>query len=280
MTSRPMLVLLVLAAFAAVGLYLFNGRDDSLSRLHREGVIRIGYAVEPPYAFLTPGGEVAGEAPEIARRVAASLAIPRVEWRQVEFSGLIDELEAGRIDVIAAGMFITGERARRVRFSIPTFHVRPGLLVARENPKGIRSLRQAVSADDVRLAILAGAVEEQLLRRLGVTDARLVVAPDARTGRQAVESGLADVLVLSEPTVAWMATRDGLGRTERLAAEADEAYGRVAFAFRRTDSALADAWNRILAAYLGGPEHLALLARLGLSATQVATSSVSTGGTP
>lgn len=282
MTQRRSIVFILLAlAISALGYYLFSFRDDSLSRLQHEGAIRVGYAVEPPYAFLTSGGEVTGESPEIARKIAAGLAIARVEWRQMEFSSLIDALEAGRVDVIAAGMFITEERARRVRFSLPTIHVRPGLLVALGNPKGIRSLRQTANDKGLRIAVLAGAVEEQLLRHMGVSDGRLVVSPDAGTGRRAVESGLADVLVLSEPTVAWMATRESLGRTERLAAgSADPAYGQVAFAFRQSDAALAEAWNQGLAAYLGSSEHRALLARLGLAADRVAISPTTPVGTP
>lgn len=258
-----------LILFAAASAFLFLSRDASLSGLREAGVIRIGYAVEPPYAFLGPDGEVTGESPEIAKRVVAGLDISRIEWRQVEFGRLIDELEAGRIDVIAAGMFVTDERARRVRFSTPTFHVRPGLLVGGGNPRGIRSYRQA-AAGDFRIAVLAGAVEEQILRRLGVSDARLILVPDALTGRQAVESGLADALMLSEPTVGWMAAQDNLGRTERLGAGSasttgNDSYGQVAFAFQRGDRHLVEAWDEVLRAYLGGADHRALLNRLGLS---------------
>ena len=260
---------LALILFAVAVAFLFLSRDASLSGPPEAGVIRIGYAVEPPYAFLAPNGEVTGESPEIARRVVAGLAIPRIEWRQIEFGRLIDELEAGRINVIAAGMFVTDERARRVRFSAPTFHVRPGLLVARGNPRGIRSYREA-AAGNIRVAVLAGAVEEQILRRLGVAAARLILVPDALTGRQAVESDLADALMLSEPTVGWMAAQDGLGRTERVGAGAasmngNDSYGQVAFAFRRGDRQLAEAWDAGLRAYLRGTDHRALLTRLGMA---------------
>lgn len=70
--------------------------------LREPGVIRIGYAIEAPYAFLRADGEVTGESPEVARRVVARLGIPHIEWRLAEFSELISELEDGRIDVIAA----------------------------------------------------------------------------------------------------------------------------------------------------------------------------------
>ena len=106
------------------------------ARSGRPGFIRIGYAVEAPYAFLTPDGELTGESPEVAKRITSRLGIPRITWRQVEFASLIDELDAGRIDMIASGMFVTEERARRVAFSIPTFHTHQALLVRAGNPGG------------------------------------------------------------------------------------------------------------------------------------------------
>ncbi len=260
------LFLALLALFA--GLWWLSWHDDTLARARTDAGLRIGYAVEPPYAFLTADGEVTGEAPEIVRHVAAQLGIKHIEWRQVEFGKLIDALETGQIDVIAAGMFITPEREERVRFSVPTLQVHPGLLVARGNPKRISSYREAAARDDVFIAVLAGAVEERILRQLGAPDERLVVVPDAPTGRQAIETGLADALLLSEPTVRWMAHQAELGQTESVetsfqAGEA-EAYGRPAFAFRSDDQGLWEVWNVALQAYLHSPEHTALLARLGL----------------
>lgn len=157
-------------------------RDASLTRHRKEGVIRIGYALEAPYAFLTSEGEVTGESPEVARQIAASLGIRNVAWRQSEFATLIPKLEAGLIDVIAAGMFITPERAKRVNFSVPTFQVRQGLLVPKGNPRQLHSYRQAAEIVDIYISVLAGSVEEDMLRRHGLPDRRLIIVPDALTG--------------------------------------------------------------------------------------------------
>jgi polar amino acid transport system substrate-binding protein len=273
MMSRRSSVLLVLVALGAVAvtLPLILPGDASLSRLRREGSIRIGYAVEPPYAFLKPDGEVTGESPENARHIVALMGIPHIEWRQVEFGDLIAELEAGRIDVIATGMFITAERARRVRFSEPTFRVGPGMLVARGNPKQLRTLAGAVARGDVRIAVIAGAVEEPLLQRMGARGERLVIVPDALTGKNAVQTGVADVLVLSSPTVRWMASRERPGRTEMVMvgdqpeATPFDGYGYGAYAFRPRDRDLLAAWNAAARSYLGGAEHRGVLARFGVT---------------
>lgn len=253
----------------AGGVAWLGNSADTLERIRTTGIIKIVYAVEAPYAFVRPDGEVSGEASEIARQIVKGLNIPRIEWRQVEFGNLITELEAGRIDVIAAGLFITPERARRVLFSEPTFFARPALLVAGGNPKQLRSYRQAAEQPSLRIAVLAGAVDEKNLRRLGVADERVLRVPDALTGRRAVETGLADALMLSEPTLRWMARQAQLGHTELVIVSAQDnveaSYGHPAFAFRLRDQSLQEAWNSLLHEYLGSAQHRELMMRLGLT---------------
>lgn len=266
---------LMVAGALALILLMQAAGDDSLERLRRQGVIRIGYAVEPPYAFLSADGGVTGESPEVAARIARMLGIGRVAWRQSEFADLLAELESGRIDVIAAGMFVTPQRMRRVSFSLPTLHVEPGLLVARGNPRRLTDYASASSRRDVKFAVLAGAVEEDLLRQAGAAGDQLVRVPDAMTGRQAVEAGIADALVLSAPTLRWMVNRGSSGSTEFIQAKGldqdarTQGYGNVAFAFRLEDQALRAAWNQALGNYLGSPDHLRLLASLGFSPAEV-----------
>lgn len=246
-------VALMAAGLAAAGVLFLRssaGGDDSLERIKRAGVIRIGYAVEAPHAFLGPGGRVTGQSPELARLVATRLGIGRTVWRLTEFSQLIDDLESDRIDVIAAGMYVTPERARRVAFSEPIFHASQGLLVARGNPRRLHAYEDLRAGGTLRVAVLAGAVEEDMLRRMGLTGKQLVEVPDAATGRAAVETGMADALALSAPTIAWMAKREQLGKTEQAEPfrQPEPALRRLcgygAFAFRKGDRALLAAWNK------------------------------------
>lgn len=267
-------VLVIVCGLSAGALWLAF-RDRSLEALRESGIIRIGYAVEAPFAFLSPDGQVTGEAPEVAKRVVSRLGIQRIEWRQSEFGHLIAELESGRIDVIASGMFITRERALKIAFSEPTFHVRQSLLVARGNPHGLQSYRQAATGTGARIAVLSGAIEESLLRKMGMAEPRLVLVPDALTGRVAVESGLADGLALSSPTIRWMALHDQLGKTEMLEAfdpasgESGGQTGYGAFGFRRADAELLAAWNAALKPFVGSPEHLELIARFGFTRSEL-----------
>ena len=271
--SLPLLALavFVLAVAGFLLALLFPFRDNSLAQVKDRG-IRVGYAVEAPYAFLSPAGEPTGESPEVVREVARRLAVEPILWRQVEFNALVDELEAGRIDVIAAGLFITPERQRRVRFSLPTFEVRPGLLVPKGNPGRLRSYADLARAEGAVVAVLSGSVEAGILQKSGVPEARLKQVPDAMTGLAAVETGVADALALSSPSLHWLAMEGKLQRTEPLLMSVpagSEASQFGAFAFRKGDRRLLQAWNAALTAYIGSSEHLALVARFGFRAEEI-----------
>lgn len=275
MNSRWFLLAAAACAMAGLAIWLLplsapSGR--TLDRLQREGIIRIGYAIEPPYAFLNTDGEPTGSEIEVARAVATQLGLSRIEWIQTNFASLIAELEAGRFDVVAAGMFITAERARRVSFSEPTLHVEGALMVRLGNPRRLHTFDDigTLAEPPVKIAVLGGSVEETQLRKAGIPQERIVVVPDASTGKAAVESGLVDGLALSAPTVRFMARRETASVSEMAspfhapAAMGGWPIGYTADVFRLADRDLQAAWNRHLQAFIGSPEHLRLIAAFGL----------------
>ena len=246
-------------------------RMGSWERIRREGVIRIGYAVEAPYAFLDARGEPTGLEVDVARSVAANLKIPGMDWIQTDFALLLSELEEGRFDAVAAGVFITPERAKRALFSEPTFRVRQALLVRAGNPRRLHAYEDMRGNEGTRIAVLHGSIEEGMVRDMGVPRDRVIVVPDVLTGRTAVETGLADGLALSLPTVRNMALRQMLGLTEAAEPFAQPSRPGVRFmgygavVFRKTDHSLCREWNRGLKAFIGSEEHLRLLVRYGLT---------------
>lgn len=223
--------------------------ERSWDRIERTGLVRVGYAVEPPYAFPLVEGSAGGEFPESAKMIVERMGGFRIEWRLADFGLLMDLLESGEIDVVAAGLFVTPEREAKVAFAPPIVAVRAGLLVRKGNPRGLQSYESLVDSHDVRVAVLAGAVEHSRLRGLGVPPERILIVPDARSGQVAVTSGAADALALSWPTVAWLASHDWAHGTEgvmtgRQSTGSGGPAGVAAFAFRRDDERLLREWTR------------------------------------
>ncbi len=253
-------------AAAGAAVWSLRHRDDgSLQRVRAAGVLRVGYAVEPPYAALMPGGEVGGESPEVARDVATQLGL-KPAWVKTAFERLLPELEARRFDIVAAGLFVNAERARRVRFSRPTLRVRAGWLVARGNPKALEAYARLAGRSGLRVVAIAGSVEHVALQALALPAGSLVTVPDAQSGLAAVGSGQADGLALSLPTVRHMAHGAG-GVLEAVPAGGDGAGEHLtALAMHRDDEALQRAVDAALATYIGSAPHLAMLARFDLGA--------------
>lgn len=263
-----MFSLLALAGVAAGWLGL-AGRDV-VEWTPKGGVLRIGYAVEPPYAMVGLDGRPDGALPVIAAELAGRVGATRVEWRLSEFGQLVDELESGVVDVVAAGFFITPEREKSVAFSSVVFEVGPGLLVRAGNPRGVAGYESFTDASGTLVAALAGAVEIERLRERGMPDAAIMVVPDAWSGRSLVGAGRADALALSAPSVRWLARPAAdAGEPEFEAVvfppmEARDA-GRVAYAFRKRDRRLCAAWDRALAEFMAGSRYREIATRYGFT---------------
>ena len=264
-------IILMITFFSTLPFFRPAKADHSLSEFKKKGVIRIGYAVEAPYAFVSEDKRVTGESPEVAKVIVKQLGINDIEWYQSDFSALIDNLLTDKIDVIASGMFITQERAQQVSFSEPTFHVQQSMLVLRGNPLGIHSYNQAIQ-QGAKIAVVSGAVEKVWLSGLGMPENLIVDVPNASVGKVAVETGITDALALSSPTIHWINMHDAGGKAEiallfdqvQIACEIYQGFG--GFAFRKQDQELLRAWNEQLKNYVGSPEHLKLISAFGFMA--------------
>lgn len=233
--------------------------------------LRVGYALEAPYVYLDARGRVSGESPEVLRALLRRMGAAEPEWVHEEFSTLIHELESGRIDVIAAGMFITAERSQRVAFTRPTVAVRTGLLVAGGNPRKLSRLHDLAGQDHLRLAVIEGAVEARQAQSSGVSSRQLLRVPDAQTGIAAVRTGRATAMALSAPSLRWMLGQGGGGGLEVLDLDDDPAaagIGYPAFAWR-LDDPRRERFDHQLAAFVGSSEHLEIELRHGMSAADV-----------
>ena len=126
-------------------------------------------------------------------------------------------------------------------------------------------MRDIARQPDVRIAVVSGAVEGPRLLQDGVAESQLVAVPDAVAGVAAVHSGLADGLALSVPSLRWIVGHDPSGQLVVSSPfdwrECEPGLG--AFAFRQSDVSLLQAWDFVLARFLGSATHRRLVARWG-----------------
>lgn len=243
---------------------------STLEKVQEAGVMKVGYANEAPYAYQDDSGNLTGEAPEIARAVLADMGITEIEGVLTEFGSLIPGLQAGRFDMIAAGMYIKPERCEQIAFSDPTYGIGEGFVVQEGNPMELNSYQDIIDNPDVTFGVVAGTVEQGYAEAVGIPDNQVEIFPDAPSAVEAVKAGRIDAYGGTSLTVQDLVDKSQ-GGVERakdfedpvIDGESVKGYG--AFGFRKEDEALRNAFNEQLSAYIGTEDHLKTVRPFGFT---------------
>ena len=184
--------------------------ETTIDSLKEQGFIRIGFANEAPFGFATPTAAT-GEAPEVAKAVLQRMGITEVDGVLTEFASLIPGLKAGRFDIIAAGMYVNPKRCEQIAFSEPSYGIGQAFLVMAGNPKGLRTFEDVAGKPDVKLGVMAGAIEKSYADQSGVPPIRSRPIPTGRRGVAAVKAGRIDAFALSSLSIANLVEPAGEG---------------------------------------------------------------------
>ena len=129
MKKRVLVVSIVMVALFLVGAR-FLIKKNTLAPQLAENVLVVGTSDDyPPYTF-SQDGQVVGFDIDLVREIARRMTC-QMELKVMSFDILLLELQRGAIQVIAAGLTPTQERALRVLFSSPYITADPLLAVTR-----------------------------------------------------------------------------------------------------------------------------------------------------
>jgi polar amino acid transport system substrate-binding protein len=249
-----------------------DGAGGKLAEARQQGFINVGFANEVPYGF-EKDGEPTGQAPEVAREVLCRLGVPELRGTVVDFGGLIGGLNAGRYDMIAAGMFITPERAQQALFSDPDYCGATAFAVAEGNPLEVTDF-QSVTDSGAELGVLSGAVEDGYAVDSGVPADqinRFDTTPDLF---DALRAGRVDAVALTDVTVnEQVEGLEGFEATDGFVPviDGEEQLGCGGYVFRKSDQELRDRFNDVLNEMKQNDEILPIIERFGFSETSVET---------
>ena len=255
-----------------------EGGEGRLAELQEAGTITVGFAGEAPYSFMNDEGELVGASVALQERIWGELGIDNIEGVQAEFGQLIQGLNAGRFDIVAAGMSILPDRCEQALFSDPEFQYTTALLVEAGNPHGLTNM-QSIAESDVTMAAMRGAIEADYANDLGIEP---VLVGDPQDGMDAVTSGRADVFALTGISLNWMVESSGTDAvevTDSFVAEIDgvKQYGAGGTVFRQEDEELRDAYNEHLADIVGDEEtYLDVVGEWGFTAEERPTGEFTT----
>jgi polar amino acid transport system substrate-binding protein len=242
-------VLTVLVGTAALGAQT----ADTLDAVKRKGVLAVGVNQGvPPFCFVDPQtGELAGYDVDFAAALAAKLGV-KPQLQPVSLNARVPELLGGNIDVIAANLLKSPDKAKVIDFSDVYLVTGQGFLARRGAVKALADLRGR------KIGVLAGTESEESVRA-ALPSATVVSFTDLKKGVMALQTGeidaaSGDISIL--PAVLWALPA---GEFEVAPVQVGEIP--YVLGVRKDDQGLLAALNRALREMKTSGEDQALFAR-------------------
>ena len=166
-----------------------NYGADYLEGIKEAGTLVVG--CDPTIegvCYLDPvSSEVVGFIPEIINGFAEQLGV-EVKWETLEWSAMLTAVNSGPVDMIAANMNMTLERASQIVFSDPYFvdHGK-GCVTTDSDYQSLDDLQEA----GIKFGVTEGSAYEELIPELFPESETVTLA--AGTWQDALQSGIIDV---------------------------------------------------------------------------------------
>jgi ABC-type amino acid transport substrate-binding protein len=244
LASRPVLVVLALAVLVGWGGCAEDYSRTETRRSAPDGpVLRVGVTSTYPPVVFKQQGQVVGIEADLATLLAARLG-RSVHFVEVEWTGQIDALLAGRTDIVMSGMSITEARRVRVAFSEPYFE--GGLMAAvRTEDRGLYSAPDVLLAAPATVGVIEGTTGAVFAQR-SFPNARRVELARASDGALALRRRTIDVFVHDAPSIAWLVSAN---EADLVAIRHYLNREQLAWALRPGDTELLGQVNAALAAW-------------------------------
>ncbi len=180
-------------------------RADLLDDILERGTIRIGVSEFVPWTMRSSSGALIGFEVDLAKKLAADMGV-KADIRALAWEGIIGNLQRGEIDVIAAGMAITPERALKVNFSQPIARSGVGLATNTRLTADMTSISE-LDSEEIIIATVAKTLSHEVSKSL-FEEATIVVFDDARLAEKAVLEGEAHAYLASMPEAVFLSLRN------------------------------------------------------------------------
>ncbi|WP_162911303.1 ectoine/hydroxyectoine ABC transporter substrate-binding protein EhuB [Shinella zoogloeoides] len=240
--------------------------DSKLEQLKAQGFARVAIANEPPFTAVAADGKVSGAAPDVAREVFKRLGVADIVASISEYGAMIPGLQAGRHDVITAGLFMKPERCAAVAYSEPVLCDAEAFALKKGNPLGLKSYKDIADNPDAKIGAPGGGTEEKLALEAGVPRDRVIVVPDGQSGLKMLQDGRIDAYSLPVLSINDLVAKANDPGIEVVApVEGAPVYCDGA-AFRKGDEALRDAFDVELAKLKESGEFAKIIEPYGFSA--------------
>lgn len=209
------------------------------ANVKKEGVLRCGAAVAPPYVMRDPKtGAYTGFFADLCRDFGQNVLKVKVQFVDTTWDSIVAGLQAGKWD-LSMGLNNTPERAKAVSFSSGVSDYEVSFVYNKANPKlsGRLSSLRDIDKSGLILAVMSGTAQDKVLSAV-VKQAQIMRLPGADETRLALTSKRADVLVDASDTN-WLFIEANKDWAVAFTPTPPLAKQEVAFALRK-DTAQAD----------------------------------------
>lgn len=153
-------------------------------------------ATYPPFEFVDAQGRISGVSVAIAEAIGKELRKP-VEFRNLNFDGLIPALQSGQIDLIISSLTANEQRRQSIDFSEP--YVKTGLSILAAKDSTVMSAKD-LSTPGRKLAVRLATTGEQWCRK-ELPQAKLVALDTDAACVLEVINGTVDAWVYDQVSV-------------------------------------------------------------------------------
>lgn len=130
-------------------------KDSTLNKVVTNKKLVVGMEMKYfPFEYVDKDGKPVGYDVDIAKLIAEELKV-EIEFKDMEWTGLIPALQAGKIDLIISGMTATLERAKTITFSDPYFVTGLTALLSNKKAPDVKKVEE-LNKEGVVLAVKTG----------------------------------------------------------------------------------------------------------------------------
>ncbi len=213
-----------------------------------------------PFTFLdTKTNQISGIMVDLMKAIGKDQGFA-IEITPMTFSTLIAALQASKVDVIAAAMYITPTRQEVVDFSDPIITYGEGLFVAAKDTKDYTSmadLKGEIVGVQIGTSYVKPLTDSGLFKEIKVYDTIPDIIRDVNVGR--IKAGFADF-----PIVAYQIQQGGYPDTRLAKNYKPVLPGSVGIAVKKGDKAMLDKINASLRKFKADGTTDRILATWGL----------------
>lgn len=198
-SMKKLIILLILTAVAAATACSFTAQTtDTLAKVKKKGVLIAGVRNSiPPFSYIDEKtGMVIGYDIDFVNAIASKLGV-RIELKQVMPAERIEQLQSGNVDIIAATMTKTPERAKQIDFSHTYFYTGQKFITEKGSINKLEDLQGKL------IGTAKGSTAEQNLRK-ALPVATVLSFDDYPQAFLALQEGKVQAVTTDEPILAGM----------------------------------------------------------------------------